>query len=402
MPTEEFRIAKQAEGKMMIHRLKAFAPALAGISWLTLAAAYAEDVKLPPTMVVTAYDTGTAGFNMAVGVGKMMKDKYGTDVRVLPAGNDVARLAPLRAKRAAMSAMGSGTYFAQEGVFEFGTKEWGPQPLQTVLSSVDCNAGSLGVAKDTGVTEIKQLKGKRVGFVVGSPALNQNALAVLAFGDLKQSDVKVVEFSSYGAMWKGMINNDVDAAFATTITGPAKELETSPRGIVWPPLPASDKAGWERVKKVGSFFFPHVATCGAGISKDKPVELGNYPYPIFMVYGSLPEAEVYAIAKAMITGYDGYKDSAPGAAGLGADRQTKNWVVPVHPGAAKALKEAGQWTDAQEAHNKELLKRQQVLAAAWTDYGKSNPPSDDKAFLDGWMKARAAALAKANMPNGFE
>jgi len=271
-----------------------------------------------------------------------------------------------------------------------------------VLSSVDCNAGSLGVAKDTGVTEIKQLKGKRVGFVVGSPALNQNALAVLAFGDLKQSDVKIVEFSSYGAMWKGMVNNDVDAAFATTISGPAKELETSPRGIVWPPLPPGDKAGWERVKKVGSFFFPHVTTCGAGITKDKPVELGNYPYPIFMVYGSLPEAEVYAIAKAMITGYDAYKDSAPGAAGLGADRQTKNWVVPVHPGAVRALKEAGQWTPEQEAHNNELFKRQQVLAAAWTEYNKAKPPADDKAFLDGWMKARADALTKAKMPNGFE
>ena len=95
----------------------------------------------------------------------------------------MARLAPLRAKRAAMSAMGSGSYFAQEGVFEFGTKEWGPQALQLVLSTVDCNGASLGVAKDTGVTEIKQLKGKRVGCVVGSPALNQNALAVLAFGD---------------------------------------------------------------------------------------------------------------------------------------------------------------------------------------------------------------------------
>jgi TRAP transporter TAXI family solute receptor len=387
----------------MIRRLMNSASgALATISLLAAAPALADDVKLPPTMAVTAYDTGTAGFNIAVGVGKMMKDKYGTDVRVLPAGNDVARLAPLRAKRAAMSAMGSGTYFAQEGVFEFGAKEWGPQPLQLVLSSVDCNAGSLGVAKDTGVTEIKQLKGKRVGFVVGSPALNQNSLAILAFGDLKQSDVKTVEFSSYGAMWKGMVNNDVDAAFATTITGPAKELETSPRGIIWPPLPPGDKAGWERVKKVGSFFFPHVATCGAGISKEKPVELGNYPYPIFMVYGTLPVDEVYAITKAMITGYDAYKDSAPGASGLGADRQTKNWVVPVHPGAAKALKEAGQWSDEQESHNKALLKRQEVLAAAWTDYGKTNPPSDDKAFLDGWLKARAAALAKANMPNGFE
>ncbi|MCA1452448.1 TAXI family TRAP transporter solute-binding subunit [Bradyrhizobium sp. BRP22] len=373
-----------------------------GVTLLVSGPSLAEDIKLPPTMGVTAYDTGTAGFNIAVGVGKMMKDKYGTDVRVLPAGNDVARLAPLRAKRATMSAMGSGTYFAQEGVFEFGAREWGPQPLQLLLSSVDCNAGSLGVAADIGVKDIKDLKGKRVGFVVGSPALNQNSLAILAFGGLKQSDVKAVEFASYGAMWKGLINNDTDAAFGTTITGPAKEAETSPRGLIWPPLPANDKAGWERVQKVGSFFFPHRATCGAGISPEKPIELGTYPYPIFVAYASVPADQVYAITKAMIVNYDAYKDSAPGAGGLAADRQTKNWVVPVHPGAVKALKEAGQWSDQQEAHNNALFKRQEVLTAAWADYGKSNPPSDDKAFLEGWTKARAAALAKANMPNGFE
>jgi TRAP transporter TAXI family solute receptor len=387
----------------MIRRLVALAPvAFASISMLSWPAARAEDVKLPSTMTFTAYDTGTAGFNIAVAVGKMMKDKYGTDLRVLPAGNDVARLAPLRAGRAMSSAMGSGTYFAQEGVFEFGAREWGPQPLQLILSAVDCNAGSLGVARDTGVTQIKDLKGKRIGFVVGSPALNQNALAILAFGDLKQNDVKVVEFSSYGAMWKGLINNDTDAAFATTITGPAKEAETSPRGIIWPPLPHSDKAGWERVQKVGSFFFPHVATCGAGISKEKPIELGNYPYPIFVAYGTQSADQVYAVTKAMITGYDIYKDAAAGAAGLAADRQTKKWVVPVHPGAVKALKEAGQWSDDQEAHNNALLKRQAELAAAWKDYSKASPPSDDKEFLAGWMKARAAGLAKANMPNGFE
>lgn len=387
----------------MIGRLNNLAPAaLAGISLLALSPALADDVKLPPTMAVTAYDTGTAGFNIAVGVGKMMKDKYSTDVRVLPAGNDVARLAPVRAKRALMSAMGSGTYFAQEGVFEFGAREWGPQPLQLILSSVDCNTGTLGVAADAGVKEVKDLRGKRVGFVVGSPALNQNSLAILAFGGLKQTDVKAVEFASYGAMWKGLINNDTDAAFGTTITGPAKEAETSPRGLIWPPLPASDTAGWERVKKVAAFFFPQKATCGAGITPDKPIESSNYPYPIFMTYASQPADLIYSITKSMIVNYDAYKDSAPGAGGLAADRQTKNWVVPVHPGAVKALKEAGQWSDAQEAHNNALFKRQEVLAATWADYGKASPPSDDKAFLDGWMKARAAALTKAGMPNGFE
>jgi len=387
----------------MIHRILALSPVvLASLSLIAVAPARAGDVKLPSTMTMTAYDTGTAGFNITVGVGKMMKDKYGSEVRVLPAGNDVARLAPLRAKRAVASAMGTGSYFAQEGMFEFGAREWGPQALQLILSSVDCNSGALGVAADTGVKEVKDLKGKRIGFVVGSPALNQNALAVLAFANLTQNDVKIVEFASYGAMWKGLINNDVDAAFGTTITGPAKEAETSPRGIVWPPLPKSDTAGWARVNKIASYMFPHLATCGAGISPQKPVELGNFPYPIYVAYTSQPQDEVYAIAKAMIDGYDAYKDSAPGAGGLAASRQTKNWAVPVHPGAVKALKEAGQWTAEQEAHNNGLYKRQDVLATAWASYNKTNPPSDDKTFFDGWVKARATALAKANMPNGFE
>ena len=375
--------------------------ALAGAAFI--APALAQGVKLPPTMTMTAYDTGTAGFNITVAIGKMMKDKYGSDVRVLPAGNDVARLAPLRAGRAIASGMGSGVYFAQEGVFEFATKEWGPQPLQITLTTVDCNAGNLGVAGDAGVKTMADLKGKRVGFVVGSPALNQNALAMLAFANLTQKDVKIVEFASYGAMWKGAVNNDVDAVFGTTITGPAKELETSPRGIYWPPLPHSDKAGWDRVKKVGAFFFPHKATCGAGgLSKDKPVEMGNYPYPIYTVYAKQPEDQVYSLTKAMIDGYDAYKDGAPGALGMAAKQQTKNWVLPVHKGAVKALKEAGAWSDEQEKFNNDLFKRQDVLAAAWADYTKSNPPGDEAKFAEGWMKTRKDALAKAKMPDGFE
>ena len=170
-------------------------------------AAVAQDIKLPQTLTFTAYDTGSSGFNIAVAVGKMFKDKHNTDVRILPAGNDVARLAPLKGGRAQASYMGVGVYFAQEGVFEFGAKEWGPQALRLILASSDCNAISLGVAKDTGVREIKDLKSKRIGMVVGSPALNQNAFAILAFGGLTKADVKLVEFSSYGAMWKGIINN---------------------------------------------------------------------------------------------------------------------------------------------------------------------------------------------------
>jgi TRAP transporter TAXI family solute receptor len=380
----------------------AMAAAVAGLLFCSATASLAQDLKLPPTLTLTAYDTGSSGFNIAVAVGKMFKDKHASDVRVLPAGNDVARLTPLKTGRAQASAMGIGTYFAQEGVFEFSVKEWGPQPLRLMLSSTDCNAISLGVAKDTGVKEVKDLKGKRVGIVVGSPALNQNAFAVLAFGGLSKSDVRLVEFSSYGAMWKGMLNNEVDAAIASNISGQVKEVETSPRGIIYPPTPAADKEGWARLHKFGPYFLPHKATCGASVPPGGSVELPSYAYPIFMAYAEQPADLIYNLTKSMIVNYDEYKEGAPGAAGLDVKRQNFTWVVPYHEGAVRALKEAGAWQPEHEAYNQNLLKRQATLATAWSAYVKGNPPDDKDAFSKGWMAARKSALTAAGMDPIFE
>ena len=365
-------------------------------------AAVAQNIKLPETLTVTAYDTGSSGFNIAVAVGKMYKDKHASNMRVLPAGNDVARLAPLRGGRAQASYMGIGVYFAQEGVFEFGVKDWGPQQLRLILSANDCNAIGLGVAKDAGVKQMKDLKGKRIGMVVGSPALNQNALALLAFGGLGKSDVKLVEFSSYGAMWKGILNNEADAAIASTISAQPKEVETSPRGLVFPPTPAADKAGWARLNKISPYYAPHLATCGIGMSKEKPSEQPNYPYPILMVYGSQSADLVYAMTKSMIVNYDGFKDTAPGAAGLELKRQLLSWVVPYHDGAIKAFKEAEAWKPEHEKHQAALVKRQSVLETAFNGLVKANPPEDKDAFGKAWQTVRAAALRKAGFEVIFE
>jgi TRAP transporter TAXI family solute receptor len=372
--------------------------ALAGL--LTSSVTCAQDIKLPAQLSLTAYDTGTSGFNISVAVGQQFK-KHGTDVRVLPAGNDTSRLAPLRSGRAVASAMGIGTYFAQEGMFEFGTKEWGPQPLRLLLTTTSCNAISLAVAKDSGVKEMKDLKGKRISVVVGSPALTQNAMALLAFAGLGKNDVKLVEFSSNGAMWKGMLNNEADAAIGSTITGQAKEMETSPRGIVWPPAPASDKEGWARLNKVAPFYSPMKATCGAGgITPTNSIELPGYPYPIFAAYPTQSEDIIYNLTKAMIVEYPNYKEAAPGADGLALDKQNVTWVVPYHAGAIKALKEAKIWTEAADKHNAGLVKRQDTLAAAWKTYMDSKPAEGQ--FAEGWMKARADALKKAGMDVVFE
>lgn len=372
------------------------------VAMVCIGSAAAQDVKLPGTLTVTAYETGSNAFNQAVAVGQMLKNKYGTDLRVLPAGNDVARLGPLRAGRAQASAMGVGVYYAQEGVLEFATKEWGPQSLQLLLSATTCSGQALAIARDLGVTQVKDLKGRRMGWVVGSPAVNQSLLGLIAFGGLTKADVKLVDYSSYGAMMKGLINNEVDIVFASTISGQAKEAENSPRGIMWPPMPASDMAGWERLQKLAPYFYPHKSTCGAGYVKGETIDVAVYPYPIFMAYASQPADLVHALTKAMIVNYDSYKDAVIGVDGLEAKRQNQKWIVPYHPGAVRALKEAGVWTDEGQKNNDTLIARQKVLAEAWAAYLKTNPPDDKDAFRKGWMETRRTALTKANQPVGFD
>ena len=291
---------------------------------MRIAPVRAEDVKLPPTMTFTAYDTGTAGFNIAVAVGKMLKDKYGTDLRVLPAGNDVARLAPLRAGRAVAPRWDRAPISRRKAC-----SSSAPRNGDRSRCSWCCPRSTAMPARSAwraipASRKIKHLKGKRVGFVVGSPALNQNSLAMLAFGGLKQSDVKIVEFSSYGAMWKGIVNNDVDAAFATTITGPAKEAETSPRGIIWPPLPHRRQgragSGCRRSARSSSRISPPAAPAFPRKSRSSSATI---PIRSSWSMRTQPADQVYAVTKAMIDGYDAYKDAAPGAGGLAPNRRPR-------------------------------------------------------------------------------
>ncbi|MBU8875749.1 TAXI family TRAP transporter solute-binding subunit [Reyranella sp. MMS21-HV4-11] len=373
-----------------------------GAALALLVAVPAFGQAIPKEMSWTAYDTGSSGFNIAVAIGQQFKNVLGTDVRVLPSGNDTGRLAPVKANRAVISQMGIGTYFAQEGVFEFGTRSWGPQATRLIMAATACNGLGLAVAKDTGVKEVKDLKGKRLGIVVGSPALSQGVIALIAFGGLTEKDMTPVQFSSNNAMWKGLINNEVDALLTSTISGQSKEADSSPRGIMFPPMPATDKEGWARVHKKAPYFVPVKATCGAGgLSPQTPVEMAGYAYPIFMTYADRSADTIYAITKAMIDTFDAYKGGAPGAEGMALSLQNLTWVVPYHDGTIRAFKEKGVWTDSAQKHNDNLVKRQQVMIDAWKAYA-TGAPSDDKAFAEGWLKARGAALQKAGMDVVFE
>ncbi len=357
-------------------------------------AAQAGEVMLPKQMTWTAYGTTSTGYQQSVAIGNVLKKKYGMQLNIKTGKNDVARMLPLKARKADFCACGIALYFAHEGVFMFGKESWGPQAIGMAFASIGGAGIALGVAKDTDVEKYGDLKGKRIAWVRGAPALNQNAASFLAYAGLTWNDVKKVEFGGWKDSIDGIINGQVDAGIMSTVSPHAKRIEASPRGLIFPQMDHNDKAAWGRMNTIAPWAQPHMATVGATLSKDKPWTGSGYFYPALVTNNDLSADTVYNLVKAIHDSHGDFAGSAPGVDGWHKDRQNFQWVVPWHEGAVKFWKEIGIWTSAAQAHNENLLQRQGVLASAWKAY-KASPESD---FQAGWMQARAASLKAAGMP----
>jgi len=364
------------------------------LSPIVLAAMSASASELPRFMGWTAYNLGTTGYNQAVAIGKVLKDQHGVTLRVIPGKNDISRLLPLKTGRVEFSATGVATYLAQEGVFQFTDPDWGPMPVRVLMMSNGLSNQSVAVAGDSGITQWSQLKGKRIPWVRGAPALNISMEAIMACGGIGWDDVIRVEYPGYDAMWNGIVDGQIDAAYATTVSGPTRKLEASPRGIFWPPVPHDDAACWQRVLAKAPYFSKHIATRGTGISVATPHEGATYPYPILISLADQDEELAFNLVQAIHEGYPDFKDADPGAIGWALESQRFDWVVPWHPGAIRYYQSVGVWTEAMSAHNERLLERQAVLQQAWSDAHQLGV-KDEAAFQRGWLELRTNYLEAA-------
>jgi TRAP transporter TAXI family solute receptor len=355
------------------------------------------ELKLPRAMAWSAYNLGTTGYNQAVGIAKMLKDNHRVTLRVIPGKNDVSRLLPLLVNRVQFSANGVSTYFAQEGVFQFAGRRWGPKPLRVVMMSLGLSNQGIAVAGEGDIQKISDLRHKRVPYVLGAPALNVSTEAILACGDLTWKDVVRVELPGYVAMWNAMIAGQIDTAYATTVSGPTRRLEASPQGIRWLTLPHDDGACWQRVRKVAPYLQPNMATRGAAISDANPHEGGTYPYPILTTLAKQETRLVAALTQAIDEGYPQYKNADPGSIGWQMQRQQLQWLVPYHRGAIQYFQSLGIWTDSMERHQTQLVRRQAVLNTAWQAYnaGDDKHQESDLVWQQGWMRVRAEYLDAA-------
>jgi TRAP transporter TAXI family solute receptor len=294
---------------------------------------------------------------------------------------------------------------AAEGSHMFGTKKWGPMQLYSLFNNIG-NAGfQLVAAGDAGIKKPSDLKGKRVTWVKGAPALNVNASGHLAWAGLTWDDVKKVVVPGWKQSAEAVINGQADATFGSTVSGAYNKLAASPRGLFWTAFPHDNDEAWARAQKAAPWWSRNMISVGIDLKKNTtgktPYPGNTQPYPIFVSTAKGSNDLAYGLTKAVMENYTLIKDAGPSMSGYQISNQNLKWVFPYHPGSIKYFKEKGKWGAAEEAHNKKLLKRQAVLADAWKAYYAANKAKDDKAYVKGWQSARVAALKKAGLDAPF-
>ncbi|MGE0700026.1 MAG: TAXI family TRAP transporter solute-binding subunit [Hyphomicrobiaceae bacterium] len=348
---------------------------------------------LPSTMIWSVYDVGASGYVEASAVADALGKTYGARVRLQPSGTSIGRLLPLKQRRATHGWLATEVYFAAEGLYEYAAPDWGPQDLRTMLGRV--NTLSIVATKVSGIKTFADLKGKRYAIAKANTSVNAKVDPLFEAAGVSLKDMQVIEFPSYGATMKALVEGKADAAGASPHTVTLKELEASSNGIAWIEIPESNRDLWTKFQKALPLVAPYHETLGAGISADKPVWMMGFRYPMITVYSDAKADEVYAVTKAVADNYSLYKDASPimprwepskaGAYPMDA---------PFHDGAIKYLKEKGIWSPAHQTWQDGIMKRQGLLRTAWADMMKDPAAkgADAAKLTELWGPRRAEVL----------
>jgi TRAP transporter TAXI family solute receptor len=349
--------------------------------------------SLPATQIWSVYDVGSTGYVEASAIADAMGRAYNTRVRLQPSGTSIGRVLPLKQRRASHAWLANELYFAAEGLYEYATPDWGPQDFRTLLGRK--NAFSVVATRESGITKPQDMKGKRLGYVPANSSVNIKIDPILAFANLTLQDVEVVQFPSYAASLRALIDGRCDCAGAAPAAAVLRELEASSRGIAWVQLDPANAAGWAAAQRVVPFVEPFSETIGAGISEQNPVNVMGYRYPMITVNADAAEAEVYAMTKAVADTFDMFKS---------VNQIMPRWDVKLagtppmdaafHDGAIRFLREAGVWTAEAQAWQDRTLRRMQAIQAAWAQFLPDARGRNlvDAAFAEAWAEKRMAAI----------
>lgn len=317
-------------------------------------------ISLPNMMTWSVYDVGASGYSEMAAIANMLTEEYNMNVRMLPSASGVGRMIPLRDQTASIGKLGDEIQFAFEGVEEFGQPSWGPQDVTAIWAPV--SVAGMAVRSDSDIQTLKDLKGKKIPWIVGNHSVNLKIEAPLALAGLTWDDVEVVELTSYSSQAEALIQGKIDVVGFVPTSAAMIEAE-SKVGIRWLDMDPNDTEGWKRVEKVAPWLFPTTTSKGAGIDGD--INVHGFGY-LIGGYANQDTEVIYQFVKAMVENFDKYGDATEAMDAYKLENVlTDPRGVPFHEGTVKYFKEVGLWDDEKQAKNDELVERAKKLKEAW-------------------------------------
>ncbi len=349
------------------------------------------DWKWPPVLVSMDTNPTAPTYVLAISWAPLHEKDTGSKWRVLAEASSVQKTEMLKSHKADFwwSDLHT-TAQVIEANSTFATRSGGSIPL-VVAHQGFLQMSGLGTMGDSKLKSLQDLKkGTRVSVAAGTTAIMQFLDGFEAWLGLKEGELVKVPFSDFPSANRALPEGKVDIAFTDPSNLFAREQDSSPRGIRFFDFPESDKAGYERFKKI----IPTVDfdVNKLGVKGGIGVRMMKIRFQGIAMEDADPEM-VYRVVKWLDENYDRYKGLNINAPMMSMDiflDAIRMTFIPFHAGTIRYLKEKKLWTESDERrqeYNTRLMKLYnkayaQALAKADAEKVDVNPRNEK--WLDFW------------------
>lgn len=330
--------------------------------------------------VLTTYGTGTATYADMAAVANAVTEAQGIRMRIMTSDTAIGRLAPVKEGQATFSRTGDEYIFAFMAQHEFASASWGPQPTRVVWAPTAPHG--LLTRHNTGIRELKDLKGKKIPMISANPSVNTKIGVALKAAGLTEEDVTMVPIS-YGEQADGLKGGKIDILFQQVYGSSLFELESSTK-VRWVRMREDDPALEKAIADLSPSLTLGPFSGAPGQAKGGSDTGYVYAVPV-IAYAETDAATVKDFVDAIIDSYPKYKD---------ATRTARDWSVesavvepqqvPFHEGLVSALDERGLWSAEAQKKQDTLLALETKLKEGWTSVTAGL--TDDQEIAAAWSR----------------
>lgn len=309
------------------------------LSLLAAAAAFtASTAAIAAPTFINILTGGTSGVYYPIGVG--LSQLYssgieGSKTSVQATKASVENLNLLQAGRGELAlALGDSVADAWNGVEDAGFKA--PLKKLRAIAGTYPNYIQIVASKESGITTLADLKGKRISVGAPKSGTELNARAIFKAAGLSYEDMAKVEFLPYAESVELIKNRQLDATLQSSGLGMAaiRDLAaTLPISFVAIPADVTAAIG-------NAAYQPAVIPAGTYDGQDADVAtvaINN----ILVSHEGVSEEVAYQMTKLMFDNLERLGNAHSAAKDIKLDGAAKDLPIPLHPGAERFYKEVG-------------------------------------------------------------